>query len=134
MRRAIQVIVKDYARGLNLDPHFTVHSLRVTALTTARQLGSDIINLRDFAGHADPPGRRSPTSGTVTSSMSHRRTSSNTQPCWPAKKVSTNSGFLERHMAIWRRTCVDASDSPLIRPHHAKAATPTQFASSAAIR
>jgi integrase len=53
-RRAIQVIVKDYARDLNLDPHFTVHSLRVTALTTARQLGSDIIELRDFAGHADP--------------------------------------------------------------------------------
>jgi integrase/recombinase XerD len=42
-RRAIQVIVKDHGRQLNLDPHFTVHSLRVTALTTARQLGSDII-------------------------------------------------------------------------------------------
>jgi integrase/recombinase XerD len=53
-RRAIQVIVKDYARDLNLDPHFTVHSLRVTALTTAREQGSDIIDLQDFAGHADP--------------------------------------------------------------------------------
>ena len=32
----------------------TVHSLRVTALTTARERGSDIIDLQDFAGHADP--------------------------------------------------------------------------------
>jgi integrase/recombinase XerD len=31
-----------------------VHSLRVTALTTARERGSDIIDLQDFAGHADP--------------------------------------------------------------------------------
>jgi hypothetical protein len=28
--------------------------LRVTALTTARERGSDIIDLQDFAGHADP--------------------------------------------------------------------------------
>jgi integrase/recombinase XerD len=32
----------------------TVHSFRVTALTTAREQGSDIIDLQDFAGHADP--------------------------------------------------------------------------------
>ncbi len=32
----------------------TVHSLRVTALTTARERGADIIDLQDFAGHADP--------------------------------------------------------------------------------
>ncbi len=32
----------------------TVHSLRVTALTTAREWGADIIDLQDFAGHADP--------------------------------------------------------------------------------
>ena len=32
----------------------SVHSLRVTALTTARERGSDIIDLQDFAGHADP--------------------------------------------------------------------------------
>jgi integrase/recombinase XerD len=31
-----------------------VHSLRVTALTTARERGSDIIDLRQFVGHADP--------------------------------------------------------------------------------
>jgi integrase/recombinase XerD len=36
------------------DPNVTVHSLRVTALTTARERGSDIIDLQDFAGHADP--------------------------------------------------------------------------------
>jgi integrase len=27
---------------------------RLTALTTAREQGSDIIDLQDFAGHADP--------------------------------------------------------------------------------
>jgi integrase/recombinase XerD len=36
------------------DPSVTVHSLRVTALTTAHERGSDIIDLPDFAGHADP--------------------------------------------------------------------------------
>ena len=30
------------------------HSFRVTAPTTARERGSDIIDLQDFAGHADP--------------------------------------------------------------------------------
>lgn len=31
-----------------------MHSLRLTALTTARERGSGIIDLHDFAGHADP--------------------------------------------------------------------------------
>lgn len=53
-RRAIQALVKQYARDLHLDPAVTVHSLRVTALTTARERGADIIDLQDFAGHADP--------------------------------------------------------------------------------
>jgi integrase/recombinase XerD len=53
-RRAVQALVKGYAGDLRLDPHVTVHSLRVTALTTARERGSDIIDLQDFAGHADP--------------------------------------------------------------------------------
>jgi integrase/recombinase XerD len=44
---------------LGLDPNVTVHSLRVTALTTARERGPDIIDLQDFAGHADP--RTTPT-------------------------------------------------------------------------
>jgi integrase/recombinase XerD len=39
---------------IGLDAGVTVHSLRVTALTTARERGSDIIDLQDFAGHADP--------------------------------------------------------------------------------
>jgi integrase/recombinase XerD len=39
---------------LKLDPNMTVHSLRVTALTPARERGSDIIDSQDFAGHADP--------------------------------------------------------------------------------
>jgi integrase/recombinase XerD len=53
-RRAVQKLIKTYVRKLGLDPHVTVHSLRVTALTTARERGSDIIDLQDFAGHADP--------------------------------------------------------------------------------
>jgi integrase/recombinase XerD len=53
-RRAVQKLVAAYVRRLKLDPNVTVHSLRVTALTTARELGSDIIDLQDFAGHADP--------------------------------------------------------------------------------
>lgn len=53
-RRAVQKLVEKYVRRLGLDPNVTVHSLRVTALTTARERGSDIIDLQDFAGHADP--------------------------------------------------------------------------------
>lgn len=52
--RAVQKLVETYVRQLGLDPNVTVHSLRVTALTTAREQGSDIIDLQDFAGHADP--------------------------------------------------------------------------------
>jgi integrase/recombinase XerD len=53
-RRAVQKLVDAYVRRLKLDPNVTVHSFRVTALTTARENGSDIIDLQDFAGHADP--------------------------------------------------------------------------------
>lgn len=53
-RRSVELIVERYVRELGLDPAVTVHSLRVTALTTARERGSDIIDLQDFAGHADP--------------------------------------------------------------------------------
>ena len=53
-RRAVQFLVKRYARSIGLDPAVTVHSFRVTALTTAREQGVDIIDLQDFAGHADP--------------------------------------------------------------------------------
>lgn len=53
-RRGVQKLVERYVRRLGLDPNVTVHSLRVTALTTAREQGSDIIDLQDFAGHADP--------------------------------------------------------------------------------
>ena len=47
-------LVKKHARLIGLDLAVTVHSLRVTALTTARDRGADIIDLQDFAGHADP--------------------------------------------------------------------------------
>ena len=53
-RRAVQALVKRYVALLGLNPAATVHSLRVTALTTARERGADIIDLQDFAGHSDP--------------------------------------------------------------------------------
>ncbi len=52
--RAVEKLIGRYVAALGLDPAVTVHSLRVTALTTARERGSDIIDLQDFAGHADP--------------------------------------------------------------------------------
>ena len=53
-RRSVELLVHRYASELGLDRGITVHSLRVTALTTARERGSDIIDLQDFAGHSDP--------------------------------------------------------------------------------
>ena len=53
-RRAVQLLMKGYVQRLGLDSHASVHSLRVTALTTARERGCDIIDLQDFAGHSDP--------------------------------------------------------------------------------
>jgi integrase/recombinase XerD len=53
-RRAVQLLVARYVARLRLDPAVTVHSFRVTALTTARERGADIIDLKDFAGHSDP--------------------------------------------------------------------------------
>jgi integrase/recombinase XerD len=52
--RAVEKLISRYVTALKLDANVTVHSLRVTALTTARERGSDIIDLQDFAGHADP--------------------------------------------------------------------------------
>lgn len=52
--RAVEKLVERYVCRLGLDPNVTVHSLRVTALTTARERGADVIDLQDFAGHADP--------------------------------------------------------------------------------
>jgi integrase/recombinase XerD len=52
--RAVEQMVRRYANCLRLDPAVTVHSLRVTALTTARERGADIIDLQGFAGHSDP--------------------------------------------------------------------------------
>ena len=53
-RRAVQALEKDCVHRLKLDPRVSVHSLRVTALTTPRERGSNVIDLLDFAGHADP--------------------------------------------------------------------------------
>jgi integrase/recombinase XerD len=52
--RAVENMVRKYTAQMGLDPAVTVHSLRVTALTTARERGADVIDLQDFAGHADP--------------------------------------------------------------------------------
>ena len=52
--RAVLKLIKRYVAALGLDPNVVTHSMRVTALTTARERGSDIIDLQDFAGHADP--------------------------------------------------------------------------------
>jgi integrase/recombinase XerD len=52
--REIQRLIKRYALQLKLDPAVTVHSLRVTAITTGRERGADILDLQGFAGHADP--------------------------------------------------------------------------------
>lgn len=52
--RGVEYLVRRYVASLRLDPAVTVHSFRVTALTTARERGSDIIDLQDFAGHQDP--------------------------------------------------------------------------------
>jgi integrase/recombinase XerD len=53
-RRSVELLVERYVTALKLDPAVTVHSLRVTALTTARERGAEIIDLMDYAGHADP--------------------------------------------------------------------------------
>ena len=52
--RAVEKLVKKYTQKLGFDPAVVVHSLRVTALTTARERGAEIIDLQDWAGHADP--------------------------------------------------------------------------------
>jgi integrase len=52
--RAVEKLIGRFGEALDFDPSVTVHSLRVTALTTARERGSDIIDLQEFAGHADP--------------------------------------------------------------------------------
>jgi integrase/recombinase XerD len=52
--RAVEKLIGRYVAAFGLDPSVTAHSLSVTARTTARERGSDIIDLQDFAGHADP--------------------------------------------------------------------------------
>ena len=52
--RSVQLLVARYVRKLALDPAVTVHSFRVTALTTARECGCDIVAIQSLAGHSDP--------------------------------------------------------------------------------
>ena len=51
--RAVLKLIKRHVAALGLDPNVVTHSSRVTVLTTARERGSNIIDLQDFAGHAD---------------------------------------------------------------------------------
>ncbi|MFI5386965.1 MAG: tyrosine-type recombinase/integrase [Fimbriimonadales bacterium] len=51
--RAVEKLIGRYVKALGLDAAVTVHSLRVTALTTARERGSDIFDLQDFAGYGE---------------------------------------------------------------------------------
>ncbi len=51
---AVEEMARRYVLECGLDPAVTVHGLRVTALTTARERGCEILDLQDFAGHADP--------------------------------------------------------------------------------
>lgn len=53
-KRAVQRLVRHRAIQAGVNLNATVHSLRVTALTTARERGADILDLQNFAGHADP--------------------------------------------------------------------------------
>ena len=53
-RRAVEYLMERYVRLLGFDPSVTVHSMRVTAITTARERGCDLIDLQDWAGHSDP--------------------------------------------------------------------------------
>jgi integrase len=52
--RAVEKLIERYVKILGLNANISMHSPRVTALTTARERGCDIIDLQDFAGHADP--------------------------------------------------------------------------------
>ena len=55
--RSVEYMVKRYARQIGLDVAVTVHSLRVTALTTARERGADTIDLQDFPAMPIPARR-----------------------------------------------------------------------------
>src|SRR6516165_8917868 len=53
-RRAFQALIKRSVQDLRLDHNGSLRSRRTTALTTERERGSDIIDLQDFTGHAEP--------------------------------------------------------------------------------
>jgi len=52
--RAVEERIGRDVAALGLDPNVAVHSLAVTALTTAGGRGSEIIDSQDFAGLDDP--------------------------------------------------------------------------------
>ncbi len=50
----MQYLVRRYVAKLGLHLNVAVHLFRVMALTIACESGADIIDLQDFASHADP--------------------------------------------------------------------------------
>src|SRR5262249_36584029 len=49
-RRGVLALIKRYVKVVRPDPDVSAHSPRVTS----QERGSDIIDLQDFAGYADP--------------------------------------------------------------------------------
>ena len=70
----IPKLVEGYVLLLKLDPNVTVHSFRVTALTTASKHGSDIIDLQEFAGACRPEDDAHLYQESGTGSPNHRHT------------------------------------------------------------
>ena len=70
--RAVEKLIGRYVEALGLDPNVTVHSLRVTALTTARERGIGHHRLAGFRRARRPAGPPSPTSAPATASAKAR--------------------------------------------------------------
>ena len=52
--RTVEEMIDRHVAAPGLGPDFTVHSPRSTAPAEDRERGSDIVDLRDSAGYADP--------------------------------------------------------------------------------
>jgi len=50
--RAVQNLLEKYKRELGIDAKVSVHSIRVTAASTARRQGVDVFDLKEWLGHS----------------------------------------------------------------------------------